>query len=91
MVTRVFVLAEHFELQIEVATVASVDELIEQTFYYQSNPAAAAAIADRGRRLNLGLQRLLGRARRHFAGKFKISRPSTSDLGSKIIVRFAGQ
>ncbi len=49
MVTRVPTLAEHFEPEVEVATFASVDELIEKTHYYLRNPAAAAAIAERGR------------------------------------------
>jgi spore maturation protein CgeB len=49
MVTRVSVLAEHFEPEIEVATFASADELIEKTVYYLDNPSAAAGIAVRGR------------------------------------------
>jgi spore maturation protein CgeB len=49
MVTRVPTLAEHFEPEVEVATFANVDELIEKTIYYLRNPAAAAAIAERGR------------------------------------------
>jgi len=49
MVTRVPTLAEHFEPEVEVATFANVDELIDKTIYYLRNPAAAAAIAERGR------------------------------------------
>lgn len=49
MVTRVPTLAEHFEPEVDVATFANVDELIEKTIYYLRNPAAAAAIAERGR------------------------------------------
>jgi spore maturation protein CgeB len=49
MVTRVSALAEHFEPEVEVATFADVDELIEKTRFYLRNPAAAAAIAERGR------------------------------------------
>jgi spore maturation protein CgeB len=49
MVTRVPTLAEHFEPEVEVATFANVDELIEKTIYYLRNPAAAAEIAERGR------------------------------------------
>jgi spore maturation protein CgeB len=49
MVTRVSVLAEHFEPEVEVASFASVDELIEKTAYYLRNPSAAADIAVRGR------------------------------------------
>ncbi len=48
MVTRVPTLAEHFEPEVEVATFANVDELIDKTIYYLRNPAAAAAIAERG-------------------------------------------
>jgi spore maturation protein CgeB len=49
MITRVPVLAEHFEPEVEVVTFGSVDELIEKTAYYLRDPAAAAAIAERGR------------------------------------------
>jgi spore maturation protein CgeB len=49
LVTRVPALAEHFEPEVEVATFASVEELIEKTRYYLRNPAEAAAIAERGR------------------------------------------
>jgi spore maturation protein CgeB len=49
MVTRVPGIAEHFEPEVEVATFGSVEELIEKTVYYLHNPAAAAAIAERGR------------------------------------------
>jgi spore maturation protein CgeB len=49
MVTRVPVLAEHFEPEVEVATFATVDELLEKTAYYLRNPAIAQAIAERGR------------------------------------------
>jgi spore maturation protein CgeB len=49
MVTRVPVLAEHFEPEVEVATFGSVDELLEKTVHYLRNPAAALAIAERGR------------------------------------------
>lgn len=49
MVTSVPTLAQHFEPDVEVATFANVEELIEKTGYYLRNPAAAAAIAERGR------------------------------------------
>lgn len=49
MVTRVPVLAEHFEPEVEVATFGNVDELIEKLHFYLSNPTVAAAIAERGR------------------------------------------
>lgn len=49
LVTRVPVLAEHFEPEVEVATFGTVDELLEKTVYYLRNPAAALAIAERGR------------------------------------------
>ncbi len=49
MVTRVPALAEHFEPDVEVATFANVEELIEKTVYYLRNPAAAVAVAERGR------------------------------------------
>jgi spore maturation protein CgeB len=49
MVTRVPALAEHFEPDVEVVTFANVDELAEKIAYYLGNPAAAAAIAERGR------------------------------------------
>jgi spore maturation protein CgeB len=49
MVTRVPTLVEHFEPEVEVATFANVEELIEKTHYYMRNPAVAAAIAARCR------------------------------------------
>lgn len=49
LVTRVSTLVEHFEPEVEVATFADADELVEKTVHYLRNPAAAAAIAERGR------------------------------------------
>jgi spore maturation protein CgeB len=49
LVTRVSTLAEHFEPDSEVVTFGSVDELIEKVAYYLRHPAAASAIAERGR------------------------------------------
>jgi spore maturation protein CgeB len=49
LVTSVHALAEHFDPEVEVATFASVDELIEKTAYYLRNPTAAAGIAEQGR------------------------------------------
>jgi len=49
LVTRVPILAEHFEPDVEVATYEDVDELIEKVAFYRKNPAAALAIAERGR------------------------------------------
>jgi spore maturation protein CgeB len=50
LVTRVPTLAQHFEPEVEVATFGSVEELIDKSIHYLRNPAAAVAIADRGRR-----------------------------------------
>jgi spore maturation protein CgeB len=49
LVTRVPALAEHFEPDSEVASFGSIDELIEKVAFYLRHPAAAAAIAERGR------------------------------------------
>jgi spore maturation protein CgeB len=49
LVTRVPNLSEHFAADVDVATYASIDELIEKTEYYLRNPVAAAAIAASGR------------------------------------------
>jgi len=49
IVTRVATLAEHFEPEAEVVSFCSVDEMIEKVDYYLHHPAAAAAIAERGR------------------------------------------
>jgi spore maturation protein CgeB len=49
MLTSVPILAEHFQPEVEVATFGSVDEMIEKVDYYIRHPAAAAAIAERGR------------------------------------------
>jgi len=48
LMTRVPTLAEHFEPEVEVATFADIDELVEKATYYLRYPAAAAAIAARG-------------------------------------------
>lgn len=47
--TRVPVLAEHFEPDSEIVTFDTVDEMIDKVAFYLRNPAAAAAIAERGR------------------------------------------
>ncbi len=49
LVTRVPALAEHFVPEAEVASFATIDELVEKTAYYLENPAAAAVIAEQGR------------------------------------------
>jgi len=49
LLTRVPILAEHFEPDVEVATFGDIDEMIEKVAFYLRNPAAAAAIAERGR------------------------------------------
>lgn len=49
LVTNVPMLAEHFEPDVEVVTFGSVDEMIDKVDYYLRNPAAAAAIAEKGR------------------------------------------
>jgi spore maturation protein CgeB len=49
MMTSVPVLAEHFEPDVEVATFATIDELLEKTAYYLRNPTLALQIAERGR------------------------------------------
>jgi spore maturation protein CgeB len=49
MVSEVPVLKEHFEPEVEVATYRNVEELREKVAHYLRNPAAAAAIAERGR------------------------------------------
>jgi spore maturation protein CgeB len=49
LVTRVALLAEHFEPDVEVVTFGNIDEMIEKVDYYLAHPAAAAEIAERGR------------------------------------------